>query len=129
MSPMQQWAASVEARLTALGAPARPDGRSMPLGRCRSIAEAVCVARGMDLGSLLGPRGNAAMAEARMMALHLCVRHAQRSLCEIGRLFRRHHTTVMHADRTIHARAAKEPLLARELDAIARIAGIAQGEI
>ena len=126
MKVTETWVSSVERRLAALGAPgpARPR-RPMPIGPCRNIAEAVCAVWGIEMRVLLGPRGKRELAEARMAAVHLAVRHTSRSLSEIGRMFRRHHTTVMHADQTIQARAAADPELAKRLaDVMARVAGV-----
>lgn len=124
MRVSEAWVSSVERRLAALGSPGpgRPR-RPMPIGPCRKIADAVCAEWGIEMKVLLGPRGRRSTAEARMVAVHLAVRHTSRSLSEIGRLFRRHHTTVMHADSTIQARAAAEPELAQRLAGVmARVA-------
>jgi hypothetical protein len=66
----------------------------------------------VTLGNLLSDRRAAAWARPRMVAMWLCASIAREaSLPEVGRFFRRDHTTVVHARRQIGRVLARAPAL------------------
>jgi DnaA-like protein len=66
----------------------------------------------VTLGNLLSDRRAAAWARPRMVAMWLAARVAREaSLPEVGRFFRRDHTTVVHARRQIGRVLARAPAL------------------
>ncbi len=66
------------------------------------IINAVCLVYDVTYDQLRAPnRGKEEIADARHMAMYLMRRHTKMSLKGIAGLFRRDHTTVMHAQRRI----------------------------
>jgi chromosomal replication initiation ATPase DnaA len=62
-----------------------------------AIIVRVAEAHGVTLGDVLGYSRRAYIVAARRAAMHALRDECGYSLCQIGRLLGRHHTTVMHA--------------------------------
>ncbi|HTI68100.1 MAG TPA: chromosomal replication initiator protein DnaA [Caulobacteraceae bacterium] len=76
---------------------------------------------GMKQTDLLSERRTRAVARPRQAAMYLAKQMTTRSLPDIGRRFGgRDHTTVLHAVRRIEELKAGDPVLAADLEAIAR---------
>ncbi len=56
---------------------------------------------GYTIDDLCSPNRNRALVNARQIGMYLCRELTENSLPDIGRLFNRDHTTVMHADKKI----------------------------
>lgn len=120
----QDWQQSVEARLAAIGASATYEkSRAAMRGVCMRLAAAAAEIHDVPLHQVLGDQRSRCFAEPRMEAMHLAVKLSGLSLPTIGRAFRRDHTTVLHAHRTITQRAADDPAVVTRLVDIARAAG------
>lgn len=77
---------------------------------------------GITAGQLTGVRQHKEVADARMLAMAVCCAWRLGSLPQIGKVFGRDHSTVMHARDRIAARMTPE--LAEAMDLIARAAGL-----
>ena len=76
---------------------------------------------GLKQADLLSERRTRAVARPRQAAMYLAKQLTTRSLPDIGRRFGgRDHTTVLHAVRRIEELKAGDPILAADLEAIAR---------
>lgn len=73
---------------------------------------------GIGLRDLLSDRRAPNVAGPRQVAMWLAKTHTSHSLPAIGRLFRRDHTTVQHAVRQVEKRAATDPQLAAQIQAL-----------
>ena len=69
----------------------------------REIAERVATEHGLTLAVVLGRSKVIPIARARQEAMHACWAEHRWSLTRIGTVFKRHHTTVLHAARKIEA--------------------------
>lgn len=65
----------------------------------RAIAEAVAAQHGLSLTDLISPQRRRGITLARHEAMWEIRRQTSRTFPEIGRLFNRHHTTVLNACR------------------------------
>ena len=70
------------------------------------IERAVCQRFHLTVEQMRGPCRLRKIARPRQMAMYLCREMTGASLPQIGRHFRRDHTTVLHAQRKIAAMAA-----------------------
>ena len=77
------------------------------------IQKAVCDRFGLRMLDMKAHRRNRVLARPRQIAMYLASELTPRSLPEIGRLFDRDHTTVLHACRRIPALAEFDRELAR----------------
>lgn len=69
------------------------------------IVQAVCLVTDNDVGQMLnGYSRKWRVAHPRQVAMYLIARYSQLSLMQIGFLFSKDHTTVMHAIRVVPAR-------------------------
>jgi chromosomal replication initiator protein len=76
---------------------------------------------GLRQADLISERRNRAIARPRQAAMWLAKQLTTRSLPDIGRRFGgRDHTTVLHAVRRIEQLRAEDPMLARDLEVLAR---------
>lgn len=82
------------------------------------IQRSVAAHFGLTVGMLTGPRRARAIARPRQMAMYLASVKTNKSLPQIGRAFRRDHTTVMHGIRVIERLRASDAGFAAELAAI-----------
>jgi len=73
----------------------------------------------LDVDALRGRSRRRSVVRPRHFAIYLCRRYTDHSLKEIGRAFRRDHTSVMHAIRSVEQRTAAEPQLRYEFEALA----------
>jgi hypothetical protein len=65
------------------------------------VQRAVAAAYGLELAILLSPRRSKEFVRPRQVAMYICSQLLPVSLPQIGRRFRRDHTTVLHAIRKI----------------------------
>jgi len=78
----------------------------------------------MSVDDLRGRSRRRQVVRPRHFAMYLCRRYTDCSLKEIGRAFKRDHTSVMHAVRTVERRTAAEPQLRYEFEALASRFGV-----
>lgn len=85
------------------------------------IIETVAEYEGVSAETMLSPLRTREVVTARRKAIYLAYRMSGKSLPEIGRRFGgRDHTTMLHAVRTMEARASAEQLFQVELLDLAR---------
>lgn len=70
---------------------------------------------GFDLSGLIQQNRSKSRVKARKMAFYLLRRHTKMSLAEIGNLFQRDHSTVLHSIDRLMSEIAITPLLRREI--------------
>lgn len=80
-------------------------------GSASSIIDRVCLVFDVKPGELTGPSRLRSVVLARQVAMHLAREHGH-SLIQIGSLFGRDHTTVLHACRRVEAAARADVRLA-----------------
>ena len=103
--------AELNERLRALFAVGRAGGRE--------IIDMVAAHFGLTRAQLVGARGTSRVAQARHVAMYMCRRELGANAVALGRLFRRDHTSVIHACKKIAARIAENPAFAAEVAALA----------
>lgn len=86
----------------------RAKGRS-----CTDVLEVVAREFGVSVDDLSTRNNSPQAARPRQIAMYLCRKLTEASLTEIGKTFRRHHSTVLHSVRKIEKEMVKD----RELDA------------
>ncbi|MGB7244272.1 MAG: helix-turn-helix domain-containing protein [Sulfitobacter sp.] len=74
------------------------------LSRSRKIINAVSEATGVTKGELLGPSRLRRISWARQFAMWKISKETNMNDTQVGRLFNKHHTTVLHARRAIEKR-------------------------
>ncbi len=62
-----------------------------------AIVRSVCDPHGIDIAGVMGSSKHARYAQARQRCMRAIKAQTSRTLNQIGRFFRRHHTTVLHA--------------------------------
>lgn len=62
----------------------------------RAIQDASCEYFGVKRTEIMSPRKDRLVCNARMMAMYLACELTDRSLPEVGRMFHRDHTTILH---------------------------------
>lgn len=82
------------------------------------ILKAVSVVYNISIADMLGRSRRAAVAEARMMAMYMIQRHTRMTLMEIGHVFGRKHSTVIHAIRRINELAQIDKHVCRRAQCI-----------
>ena len=80
------------------------------------IERTVCQRFHLTVEEMRGPCRLRKIARPRQMAMYLCREMTGASLPQIGRHFRRDHTTVLHAQRKIAAMAAAGGRMPKYLD-------------
>jgi chromosomal replication initiator protein len=70
---------------------------------------------GVSLPELLGRSRQKRLVRARQMALHFCRIYTEKTMVELGRLFQRSHTSVVHALQTLERDRKTQPRVAQEL--------------
>jgi len=115
-------AAMVVATVPGLSAgPVSPTTKAAEPDLIARVIEAVAQHEGVSAETMLSPLRTREAVAARRKALYLAYKMSGKSLPEIGRRFGgRDHTTVLHAVRTIEARARAEPDFQRTLHFIGR---------
>ena len=91
-------------------------------GRPRSLEEIIELAArayALSLEELRSPSRRRHIVRPRQIAMYLCRNYTEASLKEIGRLFKRDHSTVMHAIETVEKRCVERPQLLYELETLA----------
>jgi chromosomal replication initiator protein len=91
---------------------------SPPESPIRSIQRAVAEHFGVTLLDLLSDRRAAKIARPRQVAMWIVRHSTPRSLPEIGRMFKRDHTTVIHALAQIDALMARDDRFDAEVRAL-----------
>ena len=76
-----------------------------------TVIQSVCMVYKLNAAALYGRGRSDNVSEARMMAMFLVQKHTQLSLTEIGRMFCRRHSTVLHALRRINELAQIYPAI------------------
>jgi chromosomal replication initiator protein len=84
----------------------------------RHIQRVVCARYGVALVDLLSERRTRYVARARQIAVWLCRHATPLSLPQIGRAFRRDHTTILYSVNHVDALMAADPALDAELRAM-----------
>jgi len=69
--------------------------------KMQTVQKAVCAYYKLDMEDLLGPSRVRGLARPRMVAMYLCRKLTSNSLPQIGMFFKRDHTTVLSAVRTV----------------------------
>jgi hypothetical protein len=87
-------------------------------GPVRRIQCAVSEAYGISLGELLGVDRKARLVRPRHVAMYLSRALTQLSVPDIGRRFRRDHSTVLHAVRSIERQCQDDIELMRTINTI-----------
>lgn len=90
--------------------------------RAARIIAATAEAHGITPKDILGASRMPRFAHPRQIAMALCREATGASYPSIARLFRRDHTTVLHAERAVAARMT--PALAEAMDRIRERAGV-----
>jgi chromosomal replication initiator protein len=91
-------------------------------GRRRSIEEIMQIAArasGVTVEELRGRSRRRRIVRPRQLAMFLCRRFTDASLAEIGRAFRRDHSTVIYSLEQIEMRTVEQPQLRYELESLA----------
>jgi chromosomal replication initiator protein len=70
--------------------------------KARAVIEMVASHYRVRVQDLLGSRRHLTLTRVRALAMYLVRRHTHMSFPELGRLFRKHHTTVLAAWRRAH---------------------------
>jgi len=86
-----------------------------------AIIRAVCRRFCVDRNDLIGNRRHKTIAEARQIGMYIARRLTPMSLPEIGRAFRRDHTTVMQACRKLGS--TDNPQLLAAIDSVLTLVG------
>lgn len=76
--------------------------------RVARIIAATAEASGLTAKDLLGPSKAHVVSHPRQVAMVLCRQITGASLPTIGRMFKRHHTTVLHAEAAVAERMTPE---------------------
>ncbi|MBI5522703.1 MAG: chromosomal replication initiator protein DnaA [Desulfarculus sp.] len=79
------------------------------------IRDQVAQAYGLTPASLAGRSRRQAITRPRNLALFLCRRHTEASFVDLGRIFSRDHSTVMHGVEQVERSLAREPRIGQEL--------------
>lgn len=109
----------VEERVLVRERPRHPV-RETACPRLEAIIAAACEASGISRELMTGPRRSRRLARPRQVAMLACANLATHaSLPQIGRAFRRDHTTIMHGIRRAAELVAEHPDLRALYDAIA----------
>jgi chromosomal replication initiation ATPase DnaA len=74
---------------------------------------------------LMSERRDRSIVQGRQVAMYLYRRYSGKSLQEIGNVFRRDHTTILHAAREVERRMAKDEFLAGQIRLIEKSIGTA----
>jgi chromosomal replication initiator protein len=80
-----------------------------------NIVEAVASYFDITVQDIAGKSRERKHAHARSLVMYFAHLYVSNNWCELGRLFARHHTTVMSACNTITARIRKDAHLAAEV--------------
>ncbi len=91
-------------------------------GRPRGLDEIVALAAraySVSLEELRGRSRRRRVVRPRQIAMYLCRLYTDASLKEIGQVFRRDHTTVLHAIESVEKRVVERPQLRYELETLA----------
>lgn len=96
------------------GLDVQKDALSRP--KIKIIQDAVCRFYGVEMCDLQSSRRTANIVKPRQVAMWLAKKLTLRSLPEVGRLFDRDHTTVLHAVRKIDAQRNVNQKLKEETD-------------
>lgn len=84
----------------------------------KRIQEVVCRYFDIQVADLVGRRRDAAIVEARDIALHLCRREGARTSTEIGRRFDRDHSSVLTAIKRAGHKFKFDPTFAAHYNAV-----------
>jgi chromosomal replication initiator protein len=88
-----------------------------------TIQEAVCTVLQVSRDDLVSPKRTAIVTRARQLAMYLSREATTLSLAQIARAFRRDHSTVLHAVRSIERRMTTDPEISTQLDKARGLAG------
>lgn len=94
------------------------DRRPIPAPRVAEIQRAVAEHFGTRPLDMIADRRGREVARPRQMAMYLACELTTQSLPQIGRAFRRDHTTVRYAHKMVALRAASDPALARAIEVL-----------
>jgi chromosomal replication initiator protein len=78
---------------------------------------------GISVNDIMGKERSQNIALPRQMAMFLCRKLTKGSLPEISRSFDKTHATVLHGCKTIMVRMEQEPLIKKQLEAMAQKLG------
>jgi len=85
------------------GAPKHPVDKSKGTPTIRSIQDIVARHYGLSMTDIMAPRTDAPVVRARHVAMYIAKRMTTKSLPQIGSIFNRDHTCIMHAVKRIEA--------------------------
>lgn len=94
--------------------------RSTPVPSLPDVTSAVAAQFGLTAADLRGKSRKQAVARARAMAMYLARRLTSTTITEIGRHFRRDHTTVIHACRVSQQRIQADAAVRQVADSLTR---------
>ena len=80
-----------------------------------AVVELICRQFRLNLEDLQSRSREKRISLPRQIAMYLCRKHTDCSLGDIGKLFKRNHATVVHAIKTIGAKALRDTSLAGQL--------------
>ena len=88
---------------------------STPEVTSRSVSELVSAQFKLSLDDLCSRSRKRAIAFPRQVAMYLCRKHTEETLAEIGKLFNRDHSTVMHAVKVVGTMNRRDTSVAAQL--------------
>ena len=98
-----------------------PDYLQLKRHKLHAIMVECCKYYNLSTNNFLSKRRQNGIVKVRQVAMHLACQMTDCSLPEIGRRFRRDHTTVMHANRKYMALVANDPEIKAEIDELMEI--------
>lgn len=90
----------------------------------RAIVAAVCDAFGVSRADVMGRKRIARIAQPRKVAMYLARKHTDSSFPQLGEFFKRDHTTVLSAYRSIDKLVKKGDPIARRISSLERRLGL-----
>ncbi|MCG6931289.1 MAG: chromosomal replication initiator protein DnaA [Desulfofustis sp.] len=81
----------------------------------RSIGELVCAQFRVSLDEMRSKSRKRAVSFPRQVAMYLCRKHTEETLADIGKVFRRDHSTVMHAIKVMSDLSRRDVSVAEQL--------------
>ncbi len=81
----------------------------------RSIGELVCAQFRVSLDEVRSKSRKRAVSFPRQVAMYLCRKHTEETLSDIGKVFRRDHSTVMHAIKVMSDLSRRDVSVAEQL--------------
>jgi chromosomal replication initiator protein len=81
----------------------------------KAVGELVSSKFGVSLDELRSRSRKRSIAFPRQVAMYLCRKHTEDTLADIGKLFRRDHSTVMHAVKVVSELSRRDTTVSSQL--------------